>query len=125
MTIAKLIKFVESFPKVDQKQIEITAKQLKMMHYDFQMGPFRIELMYADNKTVIDYLKKLEAMSFEQFAETRFFEPEYKDGPKDEYLKKEKIRRATYVVSRYHLLCMLRLDDEKAWDEVNELYFDD
>ena len=125
MTISKLIKFVKSFPKPDPKKVEITANHLKMMHYDFELGPYQIELMYADNKKVIDYLKRLESMDFDQFDRTRFLEPEYKDGPKDDYLKKEKLRRATYIVSRYHLLCLLRLDDEKAWDEVNELYFDD
>lgn len=125
MTINKLIRMVKSFPKADKDQVDIAARQLKMMHYDFELGPYQIEMMNADHQDVIRYLKNLDSMDFGKFQETRFIEPEYADGPKEEYLKKEKIRRGTYIVSKYHLLCMLRLDDEKAWDEVNELYFDD
>lgn len=116
---------VDQFPVATPEQVEITAQQLKMLHYDFELGPYQIDLLYADHQTVNSYLTKLGEMSFEEFNRTRFFEPAYSDGPREEYLDNEKKRRASYIISRYHLLCMLRQDNEAAWDEVNELYFDD
>jgi hypothetical protein len=128
VNIESLISIINQFPKATQEQIEIAARQLKMLHYDFETGPYQIDLLYANHQTVIDYLYKLGDMSFARFYETRFLEPEYKEDSevsKEEYLLNEKKRRASYVISKYHLLCMLRQDNEQAWDEVNELYFDD
>lgn len=50
MTMAKIIKFVESFPKADSRQVEIAAEHLKMMHYDFRMGPYQIDLLNPNMK---------------------------------------------------------------------------
>ena len=125
MNIEPLVSIVNQFPKASKSQIEITANHLKMMHYDFELGPYQIDLMYADHDAVIEYLRRLAGLSFSEFIATRFFEPEYAKGPKEEYLLTEKKRRASYIISKYHLLCLLRQDNEEAWDEVNELYFDD
>ena len=108
------------------EEIRIAAEQLKKLEFSFNLGNMEYDLFGLKRKDVLKIIDKIDGYDFKKLVDTRNIEPEYEEGgDKTSWAEQAKTSRIRLIVTAYLLLHRLRSDEPEAWDEVNELYFDD
>lgn len=118
-------KRIETLPAHDRNAIDIAAKQLEMLHASFYTGTMDLDLKRMTKDDVLKTIDSLESMDVDAMRSSWMFEPPFDSQDPEGWLKQAKLIRITYLVEQFELVSRLRDDDPEAWDEINELYFDD
>ncbi len=118
-------KRIEALPAHDQNAIDVAAKQLEMLHASFYTGTMDLNLKRMIKDDVLKTIDSLESMDVDAMRSSWMFEPPFDSRDPEGWLKQAKLIRITYLVEQFELVSRLRDDDPEAWDEINELYFDD
>ncbi len=117
---------ITRLPDHSDEEIRIAADQLKNLEYSFNLGNIDIDLFEMRKEGVLREIDRIDSYSFQKLVETKNLEPAYKEGEdKEEWSEMAKTSRIRLIVQAFTLLSRLRSDEPEAWDEVNELYFDD
>ena len=116
---------IASLPDHSRKEIDIAADQLSMLHAAFNTGSLDIDLKRMSKEDLITIMKKIDAMSLEEMRSGWMFEPPFDSENPEGWLKQAKDIRLNYLTEQFETLSRLRDDEPEAWDEINELYFDD
>jgi hypothetical protein len=67
----------------------------------------------------------IEGMSTEELRAGWMFEPPFDPRDPESWTALAKRIRIAYLCEQFELISRLRDDEPEAWDEINELYFDD
>ncbi|WP_319558829.1 hypothetical protein [Marispirochaeta sp.] len=118
-------KKIEVLPKHDQKAIDVATNQLEMLHASFYTGTMDLNLKKMSKDDVLKTIDSIESMDAEKMRSSWMFEPPFDSSDPEGWLKQARLIRIAYLTEQYELLSRLRDDDPEAWDEINELYFDD
>ena len=116
---------IERLPDHSSKQIDIAADQLTMLHAAFNTGSLDIDLMHMGKEDLIKTMERINAMSLEEMRAGWMFEPPFDGDDPEGWMKQAKDIRLNYLTEQFETLSRLRDDQPEAWDEINELYFDD
>jgi len=116
---------IEPLPSHSGEEIAATARHLSMMAYqcpvDFTMKDF-IFLTKGDLEAE---LSRIANMSQEELRRTPSQVEEWPDMPTENDVERNRIRRMEFLLREFRDLARLRSNDPKAWDKINELYYDD
>ncbi len=118
-------KRISDLPDHDQKSIDIAAEQLRMLQASFNTGSMNINLITMTKNDLIELFRKIETLKLEEFRKTWMFEPPFNPAKPEEWLDHAKQVRIAYLTEQFELISRLRSDEPEAWDEINELFFDD
>ena len=118
-------KRIALLPEHDSKQVEQAATQLDMLHASFNTGSLDLPLTRMRKHEVIEQIGRFERMNVKEMREGWMFEPPFDPEDPSGWLEKAKEIRKAYLTEQFELISRLRDDDPEAWDEINELYFDD
>ncbi|MBN2510021.1 MAG: hypothetical protein JXB03_07085 [Spirochaetales bacterium] len=117
---------IEALPDHDSEQIRIAHEQLKNLEFSFNLGNMEIDLFSMSKNDVLTLIDDIAGMDFQLLLATRNIEPEYREGSdKEAWAAMARESRIRLLVHEFTLLSRLRSDEPEAWDEVNELFFDD
>lgn len=119
----ELAEGISRLPDHSAEQIESAAHHLEMLHYQ--------NLLESVDRNFIRYrreevLKKLKEIAIADIASLKANPTvvEEWDNPKVSP-EENRARRMRLIYREYKKLCALRSNKPEAWDEINELYYDD
>ncbi len=118
-------KRINSLPEHDRKSIDIAAEQLRMLQASFNTGSMDVDLINITKTNLLDLFQEIDGYSLEELRKTWMFEPPFDPAKPEEWLDHAKQVRIAYLTEQFELLSRLRSDEPEAWDEINELFFDD
>ena len=116
---------IKKLPDHKRKKIDIAAEQLSMLQASFNTGSMNIDLVHMQKQELLEVFDKIEAMDMEIFRSVWMFEPPFDARNPEKWLAQSRIIRIAYLTEQFELLSRLRDDEPEAWDEINELFFDD
>ena len=123
--VENILSSLASLPVHTDKQVKVAAEQLKGMNADLSLGRIVIDPLNMDEKEAEKKAAEIINMTFEELERNRNLEEPFTGGDKEEWAMIARLSRLHILQKQYTLLCNLRDDDPEAWDEVNELYYDD
>lgn len=118
-------KRLNNLPDHDQKSIDVAADQMDMLEVSFNTGTLDIELKRIRKSELLQVIDKIEAMTTEELRAGWMFEPPFDPQDPKGWTEQAKRIRIAYLCEQFELISRLRDDEPEAWDEINELYFDD
>jgi hypothetical protein len=116
---------IANLPDHSRREIDIAADQLTMLHAAFNTGSLDIDLLRMSKEDLLKIMESIDAMSLEEMRSGWMFEPPFDSGDPEGWLRQAKDIRLNYLTEQFETLSRLRDDEPEAWDEINELYFDD
>lgn len=119
---------IQELPDHSDEELRIASEQLAMLHYSFMIGQLDIDIPNIRKKPFIEELKKLAVMSFDELAAKPNFEKAWNEASgqsKEEWAYRVRADRIRLASDAFILMSRLRSNEPEAWDEVNELVFDD
>ena len=117
---------IAGLPDHNDEEIRIANEQLKNLEFSFNLGNMDIDLFGMTKSGALAQIGAIEKMDFEELLATRNLEPEYVQGEnKEDWARAARVSRIRLFAHEFTLLSRLRSDEPEAWDEVNELFFDD
>ena len=119
-----------SLPDHSAGRIKATADQLRMLHFSFVMGSLDVDLFEMTGSELLEIFEKIAALSFEELQRTPHFEKPYHGEDqsaenREQWADYARLQRIEFLMKKYAFLLRLRDDEPEAWDQVNELVFDD
>lgn len=118
-------KRIERLPDHDQKRIDVAADQLDMLEVSFNTGSLDIALKRIRKQELIQILDMIAAMDTDALRAGWMFEPPYDPRDPEGWTALARRIRINYLCEQFELISRLRDDEPEAWDEINELFFDD
>ena len=123
-----LLESAEAMKEPDPQAVKTAAQQLKMLHFDFNLGDVGPDPETADPAWVTQKMQEIHRLSPEEIDNSLIAEKTWTPESgisREDWVRKTKIHRMRVLLNAYILLQRLRNDEPEAWDEINELYFDD
>ncbi len=114
---------ISRLPDHSPEEIESAAHHLEMLHYQ--------NLLESVDKNFIRYrkeevLKKLKEIAIADIANLKAGSTVVEEWDNPGVTPDEnRARRMRLICREYKKLCALRSNQPEAWDEINELYYDD
>jgi hypothetical protein len=96
-----------------------------MLHFSFIMGSLDIDIFEMTATDLLGVFEKIAALSFEDLRRTPHFEKPFDGGDRERWADYARLQRIEFLLKKYTFLLRLRNDEPEAWDDVNELVFDD
>ncbi|MCX7788891.1 MAG: hypothetical protein N2442_14475 [Spirochaetes bacterium] len=118
-----LVEEVSRLPDHSPEEIESAAHHLEMLHYQ--------NLLESVDRNFIRYkkediLRKLKEIAIADIANLKANSTVVEEWENSNVTPEEnRARRMRFVCREYKKLCALRSNQPEAWDEINELYYDD
>jgi len=119
------VKRLTALPVHSRDRIEAAAKQLRMLHFDFELGGLDVDLFEITADELLAVFESIARLSFEELRRTPHFEKPYQSGDREQWAEYARLNRIEFLLKKYEFLVRLRNDEPEAWDAVNELFFDD
>lgn len=119
---------IKALPEHNDEQRRIASDQLAMLHYSFMTGNLDVDIPNMRKADILKVLENIAAQDYESLAEKPNFEkPWTEDSPmsREEWANNARAARIRLAAEAFILMSRLRSDEPEAWDEVNELVFDD
>lgn len=126
-SIQEYREIIEEQPDYPSQTIESTAKTLEDLSFSFTLGDMDVDLFRLDKKGFLNLLEKIEDLSVSAIEDSpTIFDPPQNHSPSlEDWARNAKARRIEVLLEKFLFLQRLRQDDPEAWDEVNELFYDD
>ncbi|MBN2658569.1 MAG: hypothetical protein JXR86_16050 [Spirochaetales bacterium] len=126
VTMAKVYRDLDTLPEHSHQAIRIAAEQLSGMTADLGLGRLEIDASSLTKSEVKKMLREMETLDFEDLEKTVNIEKPFDGSMKQDAWSRYAIaNRAELLLKQFTLLSRLRSDDPLAWDEMNELFYDD
>jgi hypothetical protein len=119
------VRRLEALPVHSAERIRAAARQLRMLHFDFELGSLDVDLFEITSDRLLTVFEKIAALSFEELRRTPHFEKPYTGGDRRQWADYARLQRIEFLLRKYEFVVRLRNDEPEAWDAVNELFFDD
>gem|GEM_PF-1445271 len=119
----KLEAEIDRLPDHTPEEVESAAHHLEMLHYQNMIEAVDRNFIRFRKTDVLKKLEEIARMNAEHLRATRTVVEEW--DRKDVTAEENRRRRMELIVREYKKLCRLRSNDPTAWDEINELYYDD
>lgn len=103
--------------------IESAAHHLEMLHFQNQIDFTKKDFLRLNNREFLLELERVAAMSPRELGVTATMVEDWSAGAAA--AEENRAKRMEYMYKEYEKLCRLRANEPEAWDEINELYFDD
>lgn len=123
--LGNILEKLNALPEHSPKECKTTAAELESLHADLRIGRMDFDVRSLNKKIIMEQFDAIRSLSFEELQATRNIEAPYTEGDKEDWCRYARISRMGLLLDRYTLLCRLRSNDPQAWDEINELFFDD
>jgi hypothetical protein len=107
------------------EEISKATRQLRALQFSFEIGNLDVDLLDMTAPGLLALVDEIAALSFDELRKTRNFERDYEGGDEQQWANYARWQRISLLLRNYELLVRLRSDEPEAWDEVNELFFDD
>jgi hypothetical protein len=122
----RVYRVLDKLPSHSSEEIKTAAHQLAGMHADLSLGRLEIDGEKLTADMVREQIREIEKMDFSELDKSVNIEKPY-DGSmtQDDWSRYAKVNRAELLLKQYSLLCRLRSDEPEAWEEINELFYDD
>ncbi len=120
---AKLAEEISSLPDHTSNEIESAAHHLEMLHYQNLLDSVDKNFLRYRKEDVLKKLKEIAIADIAKLQSTRTVVEEWENP--DVSPETNRARRMELIVREYQKLCRLRSNEPEAWDEINELYYDD
>lgn len=124
-TVKEYKQRIDNLPEHDKNTIDTAAQQLEMLHASFYTGSMDLDLKRMSKEEILEVIDSIEKMGIDELRASWMFEPPFDGSNPEDWLKRAKLIRAAYLAEQFELVSRLRDDDPEAWDEINELFFDD
>jgi hypothetical protein len=119
----ELAEEVSRLPDHTPEQIESAAHHLEMLHYQNLLESVDRNFIRYRKEDVLKKLNEIAIADIAKLKADRTVVEEW-DDPKVSP-EENRVRRMRLVLREYKKLCALRSNKPEAWDEINELYYDD
>ncbi|MFQ3621354.1 MAG: hypothetical protein SNJ78_10490 [Spirochaetales bacterium] len=119
----ELVQEVKALPDHTREEIESAAHHLEMLHYQ--------NLLDGVDKNFIRYTKAQVLQKLQEIITADVGILPAQATVVEEWDRRDlnpevnRRRRMELIVREYKKLCRLRSNEAEAWDEINELYYDD
>ncbi|GAB4369292.1 MAG: hypothetical protein Kow009_05940 [Spirochaetales bacterium] len=119
----ELAEKVSQLPDHTQEEIESAAHHLEMLHYQNMLESADKDFLRYRKEDILNRLKKIATADPSTLKASRTAVEEW-DNPEISP-EENRVRRMQLIYREYRKLCALRSNKPEAWDEINELYYDD
>lgn len=119
----KLEAEILQLPDHSPEEVESAAHHLEMLHYQNMLEAVDRDFLRYHKLNVLKKLQEIARMDAAHLRDTRTVVEEW-DRP-EVMAEENRRRRMELILREYKKLWRLRSNDPKAWDEINELYYDD
>jgi len=119
----KLESEIAQLPDHTPDEVESAAHHLEMLHYQNMLEAVDRNFLRYRKTDVLKKLQEIARLDAERLRATRTVVEEW-DRP-EVTVEENRRRRMELIAREYKKLCRLRSNDPKAWDDINELYYDD
>jgi hypothetical protein len=119
----KLESEIAQLPDHTPDEVESAAHHLEMLHYQNMLEAVDRNFLRYRKTDVLKKLQEIARLDAEHLRATRTVVEEW-DRP-EVTVEENRRRRMELIAREYKKLCRLRSNDPKAWDDINELYYDD
>jgi hypothetical protein len=121
-----LYKQLDNLTEHGDEAIRITAEQMEGMNADLNLGKIEIDVRKTNKHKIRNLMLEIEDLSFGELENSLNIEKAY-DGSmsREAWSYYAKHNRCQLLIKQYALLCRLRNDDPEAWEQLNELFYDD
>ena len=128
-----MIDHVKALVTHDTASIERAADRLSMMHAVIDVPFIESDVALLTRDECVGELVTIRDMSVKELSSRRGIEeslekwygPEATAQQRQNWIRYVKRSRAEQLVRAFELVSRLRSDEPEAWDEINELYYDD
>jgi len=121
----EIFRRLEELPDHSPEAVKQTADQLAGLNATLAVGRMELEPRDTGRQEIRRRLEAVDRLPLAELEATRNIEPPYSGGDRDSWARETRLARMTLLIKQYTLLSRLRDDDPEAWDEINELFFDD
>ncbi len=119
----EIVAKTRALPDHDADAIEAAAHHLEMLHYQNLIDFTSKDFLRLTNAEFIAELDLVMKMSPGKLGATATVIEEWEEGAKS--AEENRSRRLDFMFREFEKLCRLRANEPEAWDEINELYYDD
>ena len=114
---------VAGFTEFDDAAIESAAHHLEMLYYQNLIDFTGKDFLRLKNKEFLAEIDAVMNMSARTLGTTATVVEDWTDGPAS--AEANRTKRLEFMFKEFDKLRRLRANEPEAWDEVNELYYDD
>ncbi len=125
--IESLMDEVKQMPVHSKSRIDETARGLEDIAFTFTLGDLEADLFRLTNGDFMDLLTEVDQQSVNQLeGNPTIFDPSRNETESlEDWGRAVRWKRMEILADKYRFLIRLREDEPEAWDEVNELFYDD
>lgn len=121
----KILADIETLPSHSDEEIAAAARHLSMMAYQCPVDFTLKDFLFSKKSDLEDELARIANLSPEELRRKPSQVEEWPDMPTEDDVERNRIRRMEFLFREFSDLTRLRSNDPKAWDKINELYYDD
>jgi len=114
---------IESLPAHSAAEIEAAAHHLEMLHYQNLLDSVAKDFIRLTKEDVLNKLQEIAFADPPALESNPTVVEEWRNP--DVSAETNRIRRMKLVAREFKMLSRLRSNEPEAWDEINELYYDD
>lgn len=118
-----IVRMAAGLPEQGKDAVETAAHHLEMLHYQNLVDFTGKDFLRLTNQEFLAELDRVMKMSPRELGVTATVIEDWTDGAAS--AEANRAKRLEFMFKEYGKLCRLRANDPEAWDEINELYFDD
>ena len=116
---------IKNLSSHSNEEIRIAKEQAEMITFSINLGKIDLNLLSLKRDEFLEEITKIENLTFNELKDNVNFESPYNGEDKEEWANYSKISRIKLLIDNFLLVSRLRDDEPEAWDEVNELFYDD
>jgi len=116
---------IETLPSHSDGEIAAAARHLSMMAYQCPVDFTLKDFLFFTKADLGEELARIANLSPEELRRGPSQVEEWPDEPTENDVERNRIRRMEFLFREFSDLSRLRSNDPKAWDKINELYYDD
>ena len=116
---------IETLPSHSGEEIAAAVRHLSMMAYQCPVDFTEKDFLFLTKDDLGKELSRIANLSPEELRRSPSQVEEWPDMSTENDVERNRIRRMEFLFREFRDLSRLRSNDPKAWDKVNELYYDD
>lgn len=120
----EILRELEAMPAHDAAAVEAAARHLEMLHYQVLVDFTSRDFLRLSNREFIAELDAVMKMDGDSLRASATVVEEW-TGDAKKSPEENRAKRMEFMFKEYRKLCRLRGNEPEAWDEINELYYDD
>ena len=119
----EVVRKVNALTDHGPEAVEAAAHHLEMLHYQNLIDFTSKDFLRLTNREFLAELAEVMKMPPRRLGVTATVIEDWSAGP--EAAEENRAKRLDFMFREYDKLSRLRANEPEAWDEINELYYDD